>query len=323
MLIVHYLNGNFLLIVILIKTETKLIEFGKQLEERDDQIMRLTETIEQLKENKQTLITQLVSDKTKIEDLEFQIEEHKLGCVDTSVSSGGADDAAAAAVKPQRTQSDKDEEDDLVMKQLRLQQEVCKNHLEETKFLKDQVETLSIELKQLRLGEEVYAQEKRDLKKSLDEIETQLNIAKLEAAENVKLKEQLHSLEGLNKKLDQEKEELKKNELIIAALNADINQVKVQLEQSENQKSEFEFLYHEESAKIGDLNLKMDEKNKEIIALKQLQNENETDVEFALEEQKVLVQELEQKLATLVAEKQTLEHTQSAQIKDLVIGVSV
>ena len=300
-----------------------MIEFGKQLEERDDQIMRLTETIEQLKENKQTLITQLVSDKTKIEDLEFQIEEHKLGCVDTSVSSGGADDAAAAAVKPQRTQSDKDEEDDLVMKQLRLQQEVCKNHLEETKFLKDQVETLSIELKQLRLGEEVYAQEKRDLKKSLDEIETQLNIAKLEAAENVKLKEQLHSLEGLNKKLDQEKEELKKNELIIAALNADINQVRVQLEQSENQKSEFEFLYHEESAKIGDLNLKMDEKNKEIIALKQLQNENETDVEFALEEQKVLVQELEQKLATLVAEKQTLEHTQSAQIKDLVIGVSV
>ena len=311
------------------KTETKFIEFAKQLEERDDQIMRLTETIEQLKENKQTLITQLVSDKTKIEDLEFQIEEHKLGCVDTSVSSGGTDETAAA-VKPQRTQLDKDEEDDLVMKQLKLQQEVCKNHLEETKFLKDQVETLSIELKQLRLGEEVYAQEKRDLKKSLDEIETQLNIAKLEAAENVKLKEQLVTLENLNKKLDQEKEELKKNELIIAALNADINQVKVQLEQSENQKSEFEFLYHEESAKIGDLNLKMEEKNKEIIALKQLQNENETDVEFALEEQKVLVQELEQKLAlkidensTLTADKLTLEQNQSAQIKDLVIDVSI
>ncbi len=50
------------------------------LEDRNEEINRLNESIKSLKDNKATLLSQLDSDRTKIEDLEFQIEEHKLGC---------------------------------------------------------------------------------------------------------------------------------------------------------------------------------------------------------------------------------------------------
>lgn len=69
------------------QTESKLAEFGKQLEEKDVEIKRLSETISSLQEKKSSLLAQCELDRTKIEDLEFQIEEHKLGCVNNTSSS--------------------------------------------------------------------------------------------------------------------------------------------------------------------------------------------------------------------------------------------
>ena len=187
------------------KTESKLSEFAKQLEEKESEIKRLNDAIQSLEEGKNTLLAQCEVDRTKIEDLEFQIEEHKLGCVANTSSSRSATptldtSATAATVTPAASTSEKQLEEEkesaqLLLKQLEIQKEIAKNHQEEIKFWKEQTDTLSIEVKQLRLGEEVYAKEKSELVKSLDEIETQLRVAKQEAEENVKLKEKLAALQ--------------------------------------------------------------------------------------------------------------------------------
>lgn len=181
-------------------------EFAKQLEEKESEIKRLNDAIQSLEEGKNTLLAQCEVDRTKIEDLEFQIEEHKLGCVANTSSSRSATPTldtsatAATAVTPAASTSEKQLEEEkesaqLLLKQLEIQKEIAKNHQEEIKFWKEQTDTLSIEVKQLRLGEEVYAKEKSELVKSLDEIETQLRVAKQEAEENVKLKEKLAALQ--------------------------------------------------------------------------------------------------------------------------------
>lgn len=64
-----------------------MVDFAKQIEEKDNEIKRLSETIETLQERKTTLIAQCELDRTKIEDLEFQIEEHKLGCIANAASN--------------------------------------------------------------------------------------------------------------------------------------------------------------------------------------------------------------------------------------------
>jgi len=130
-------------------TETKLAECIKSLEERDAQIVQLTEKIDELTEQTQTLTAQLDTDTSRIEDLEFQIEEHKLGCVDAELVEEKKEILVDVSGK----------RDGNIENEIKMQQEV-------TKALREQVEALNIELKQLKLGEEVYAQEKCDLKKS-------------------------------------------------------------------------------------------------------------------------------------------------------------
>lgn len=173
----------------------------------------------------------------------------------------------------------------LLLKQLELQKEISKNHQEEIKFWKEQTEALNIEVKQLRLGEEVYAKEKSELVKSLDEIEAQLKVAKLEADENVKLKEQLTRAAA--------------DELVTAELRKELADVQNKLTVSENQRSELEFVYQETVAKL-------EEKQKETASGGgggEASRQAVSELEFALEEQKVLVQELEAKLAAAKSEE--------------------
>ena len=123
-------------------------------------------------------MTQQENDRAKIEDLEFQIEEHKLGCVDKDAADEEKrQDTISHAETEQQQRLHQNESND-ILNSLKLQQSISKNQLEEIKFLKEEIDRLNIELKQLRLGEEVYAKEKVDTKKQLDEIEQQLNIAK-------------------------------------------------------------------------------------------------------------------------------------------------
>ena len=271
-------------------------EYSKLLEERDEEINRLHEQINSLKEIKTSLETQIDSNQTKIEDLEFQIEEQKLGFL------GTADEEPSADLK--RTVSNQEEEN-LVLKQLQLQQEICKNHLEESKFLKEQIESLNKELEKHRKEESLFAKEKQELKKHCEDTVNELNAAKQEANENIRLKDQIKQLELAMKKQHDEADERKKNDqALIGQLKTDLSSSNDKFHQNESQRSELEFLYEESKVKIGELNSKIEEKSIELTNLKiKLDAEGETVTEFVLEEQKVLVQELEVKLAALSAAK--------------------
>lgn len=147
-------------------------------------------------------------------------------------------------------------------------------------------------MKQLRLGEEVYAKEKSELVKSLDEIEAQLKVAKLEAEENVKLKEKLNQAAA--------------DEVVMSQLRQEISEMKDKLQVSENQRAELEFVYQESVAKL-------EEKQQKMLAGGDETKQQVSELEFALEEQRVLVQELESKLTAKSDELGQLE----AQIKEL------
>lgn len=88
------------------QTESKLAEFSKQLEEKDTEIKRLSETISSLVERKTSLLAQCELDRTKIEDLEFQIEEHKLGCAKADASVTESPPAPVAAEPATPTKQD-------------------------------------------------------------------------------------------------------------------------------------------------------------------------------------------------------------------------
>lgn len=164
-----------------------------------------------------------------------------------------------------------------------MQKDISKNHQEEIKFWKEQTETLKIEVNQLRLGEEVYIKEKSELVKSLDEIEAQLKVAKLEAEENVKLKERLSQATA--------------DEQVMDKLRLEISELKDKLQASENQRSELEFVYQESVAKLEEKQQKLGGDASRQVG----------EMEFALEEQKVLVQELESKLTAKCDELERME----------------
>jgi TolA-binding protein len=90
--------------------------------------------------------------------------------------------------------------------------------------------------------------------------------------------------------------EVERRTQVEQALSVKLKEASTKLESSESQKRELEFLYEETNAKLSELTLKIDEKTKEVIGLRQNQTERQTDIEFAYEEQKVSVQELETKL---------------------------
>jgi chromosome segregation ATPase len=191
-----------------------------------------------------------------------------------------------------------EEENQLLLKQLQLQREINKNQVEEVKILKEQIESLNIELQHLRLGEEVYTQEKQTLKRQLDDMETQLNIAKQEANDNIKLHEQLRVLEASNRLLDEQLEASKGQIMIIESLRADLNDLSNQLQINESQKSELEFLYQETNVKLIDANTKLEEFRSQ----RRLE-----DVEFALEEKSIQLQEIETKMVALSETKKSVD----------------
>ncbi len=169
-----------------------------------------------------------------------------------------------------------------------------------------------------RLGEEVYAQEKTDLKKSIGDLEAKLKTAAAESLEHASLKERLEAITEQLKQVEVERDGLKKQAEEMAVLQA-------KLETSENQKAEFEFQFHEENAKLVELGgrlaevqARLEQKNEELVKLKVSQNQSETDVEFALEEQKVLVQELEKDLASKSKELDEARAAESKKVNDLV-----
>lgn len=269
--------------------------------------------IENLQEKKSSLLAQCELDKTKIEDLEFQIEEHKLGCVNqngTIVETPTTAESTAVTAPPTTTEpsspsNTSQEEIKIILQQLDLQKEISKSHCEEIKCWKEQVDSLNIEVKQLRLGEEVFLKEKSDLIKSLDEIEQQLKIAKQEADENVKLKDKLQQLETTVNKLNDEN--------AIGKLKHELNELNSKLQQSESQKSEIEFLYEEAVAKLDD---KIKEAQ-QASATSAVSDEKQTDLEFALEEHKILVQELKAKLTQVNSEKDELIGQHNSQVNSL------
>ena len=129
------------------KTETKLAEYSKMLEERNAEIICLSGTITELNVQTHTLTSQLDRDNTRIEDLEFQIEEHKLGCIEKNEEEAGAgvgaegkvDGAVSLVITGEEVHHPNAEE------QLKMQLDVCRG-------LREQVEAMSIDIKQLKYG---------------------------------------------------------------------------------------------------------------------------------------------------------------------------
>ena len=78
------------------KTETRLTEHSKQLEEKARELAALKATISDLHANRSSLLAQCDSDRQRIEDLEFQIEEHRMGTVDASVAASLASSASSS-----------------------------------------------------------------------------------------------------------------------------------------------------------------------------------------------------------------------------------
>lgn len=106
---------------------------------------------------------------------------------------------------------------------------------------------------------------------------------------------------------------------MIKGKNAQIVELITRLEQSDNQKHEFECQFQKEnvkltdvSAKFNELQIQMDQKSDELATLKLNQNQSETNVDFAQKEQKILVQELEAKLAQMGKENEELSKKMEA-----------
>ena len=124
-------------------------------------------------------------------------------------------------------------------------------------------------------------------------------------------------------------------EEVIKGINANNAKLTARLEQSDKQRSEFEFQFQEENVKVTDLRAQFNElqyqmgqKSDELATLKLSQNQSETNIEFVLNEHKVVVQKLEAKLAQMGKEKKELSkkleagvlesnEAQCSQIKEL------
>ena len=121
-------------------------------------------------------------------------------------------------------------------------------------------------------------------------------------------------------------------EEVIKGINANNAKLTTRLEQSDKQRSEFELQFQEENVKLTDLSAKFNElqyqmgqKSDELVTLKLSQDQSETNIEFVLNEHKVVVQNLEAKLALMGKEKEELSkklevgalESNEAQIKEL------
>jgi hypothetical protein len=263
------------------QTEAQLSESSKLLVDREQEIQKLSVTIYELKENIENLNSKLEENRSMIEDLEFQLEEHKLG-VNNVVDqvSGDAEKEHQTAYLNQATED--------MIKQLHIEQDISKNHLEEIKFLKEQLDFKENEVKSFIKNEQAFDVEREQFRKSLDEIEIELKNEKRIAEENCRLREQLKFFEDENEKLkflcdenDANKSdfEIKIRELEEEKVRFEVLYKKIEagLVESEAKKSELQFLFDELNIKFNEQEINIGKKFKEHIE----------SLEFTVEEQKV------------------------------------
>ncbi len=281
-----------------------MLEYAKQIEDKTRQIETLNQSIAELNESKQKLLAQCENDRIRIEDLEFQIEEHKLESNAPQNSPPGP-----SSKELQQQESLNDDQVRMFSNELELQRKLIDTHLDQIKVLNKQIDDQKVEIAQLKLGDEVHRSEKVDLKKKIDELSDQLSKSQHVAQECANLRETLKLVE-IN--LEGTKKEYTKR---VNDLESELNQLRDTLNLNENKKSEIEFLYQENLAKLSELTQKYDQKCQEYHTLSE--NQKLGDVEFILEEQKILVQDLEAKLSELTNAKQQAALNYDAQINDL------
>jgi hypothetical protein len=226
----------------------------KIIVEKEVQIQNLSKTINELKENIEVLNSKLNDNKGIIEDLEFQLEEHKLGVneqkteLESSLQSSSNPDYLNQATEG-------------ILNQLKIEQEISKNHLEEIKFLKEQLEIKENDIKEFKLNENNFQVEREKYRKSLNEIE---ETAKQNCSNEIsELNEKIRDFERKN--------EQNKTSLEDA------------LRQSESKRSEIQFLFDELNIKFNDQESVISKKYKELV----------DSLEFTVEEQKVQLNDLQ------------------------------
>ena len=308
-----------------------MIENSKQMETKSREITELQRIIDELSANKTSLAAQCENDRQRIEDLEFQIEEHKMGLAANSLPSQSTEEqiqtvsSTTTAVEAASASHKEDENVKMVLTQLELQKKLNQSHLSEIKLLNKQVEDFKLEIAQLRLGDEVHSQAKLETIKKMDELESELSKLRQELEQSETVRENMKHAE-LNLKVTSEELEKK-----VSTLSEQLSAASSQLSESENQKSEIEFVYEENLAKLTELTHKHEEKVRQLNAMLaqkedfKLNEEQKTnEFEFALEEHMIQVQDLEARLAEaesgaskLVEENRALRQSLTAKSEEL------
>lgn len=235
-------------------------------------------------------------DKSKIEDLEFQIEEQKLGCLSNEEKS----EPSKLAITCTK------DEDKILLKQLEFQKEAVKNQLEEIKFLKEEIERLNVQNKTLLLAEEVHSKDKTNLDQKIKQLEEKLSQSMIDTQEVARIKQEL------TQKEKEFNEKISLDDIKMKSLSNELADLKVKIESTERERSDIEFENEELKVKIGEMVKKIDQ-----ITMEQIAQSKQADVEFDLEEHKVMVQELENKCKNLENERKQVEKKLQEEIESL------
>ena len=119
-----------------------------------------------------------------------------------------------------------------VLNQLKIEQEISKNHLEEIKFLKEQLEVKENDIKGFKLSEQNFELEREKLRKMLIEAEESSRAA--QSNEISELNEKIRNFDELTREI-------------------------------ESKKSEIQFLYDELNIKFNDQELVISKKYKDLV----------------------------------------------------------
>ena len=189
-----------------------------------------------------------------IEDLEFQLEEHKLG----------VNEKLATSCEQQQQQPQEpdylNQATEGILNQLKIEQDISKNHLVEISFLKEQIEVKENEIKNFKESEQNFEIEREKYRKSLNDFELELGGKAMQSSLIDELNEEIKRFEQQIRSFDENR--VKNEEL---------------LSESESKRSELQFLFDELSIKFSDQEASITKKFKEQI----------DSLEFTIEEQSV------------------------------------
>jgi chromosome segregation ATPase len=158
------------------KTEARLIEYTKQVQVKDQEIQKLMQTINELNKNVDNLNEELNKNHSAIEDLEFQLEEHKLGLTENEDQS-----------EPNAKETGADE----------------------LTHLRDLVRVHTQEIDKLKANEKNLLDERDEIFRNLEMFEEKIRMSQAEIDENSKLKQILKDNEVNIKFLTDETEKLR------------------------------------------------------------------------------------------------------------------